>query len=260
MKKIYFLLCLLSVLVVLNTSAQRQTATFDDGTKVDYEILTNKYKDSHHFSIYLGGNTLSTIYSYYLGASYRSDKFLINTNVNPFGYDTPKSFNVNGVLFLKEFEKEKDSRLRVKSEYTGSNTKTVYYIKSKMIKSTYIGPHLGYSAGFKLASDDDSTFFTQNEIAIGVAIVFGRHTKYVVIDKGNSPTKFMGTGQFATYLDLLYFTPSHNNSSIGGRLYFNAKNSFVGTRDFGFAYGLGVGTDPFSEIYPIFAFGFYGGF
>jgi hypothetical protein len=267
MKKIYSTLFFVVMTVI--AYSQQYTANFDDGTKVDYDVISDKFTDCKPFNIRWGGIEygLDESHGYQLGASYfMKDKFYsqIHFNLlNGFG------LLAEGVYFLKSWNKEKTLNFPVKEEYAGYNTIKKYLVKHTLQRQYYLGPHIGYAYnnivkdGYKYSGD----------ISLGAALYRGKFIKVTIQDAVRTkPTKMRGTTQFGLYTDFVYYmittdstssntsinTTKHSN--IGFRMFISGKGSLWGKRDFGLFYLLGAGTGGTESLYPMLGFGIYGGF
>ncbi len=265
-------LLLLAVAAPFFSFAQHFTSTFEDGKKIDYDIISDKFNDSKPLNILFGGfltHLDANGEDFDLGASYYSkDKFFALSRLGIGAADnnsfTLTSISLEGIYFLRSWDKSKEIKFPVKSEYAGNNTIKKYMVKHDLQKRLHWGPHIGFSFPTHFVASDYYNY--SGEINFGAGFFRGKFLSVVITDD-QKPIKMRGTGQFAAYADIVYYMYSYNSnytgtkySPLGFKMYINGKGSLWGKRDFGFTYTLGAGTGGVYSFYPIIGFGVYGGF
>ena len=259
MKKFSLVLFALALMCVTkNSYAQKKnkstegmmTAEFDDGTKIDFKVLQSDLNEMHQWAIETGK---MTSHFRYIAAYYHSpDQYFVSINYGD-------GFGIEGVYYLKQDEKPTKLGISLKSEYTGANTVTRYVVNIPDAKRKfYVGPHIGYS-------HIDNNNLKAEEIAVGGALVRGRHNKTLMQTKKGKLITKRGTSFNTLYADVLLY-PSRtvkdsnsNGSLLGFQLYYGGRTSFWGTREWGFNYALGGGSSP-KGFFPVLGFGIYAGF
>ena len=276
MKAKYIVIAFTLLLITFKVDAQHYTATFEDGVKLDYDIVTNKFADSKRFNVMWEGVLLSALSidqgGYMFGASYCiPDKFYASAHVNFLGGFTGM---VDGIYFLKSWDKIRKTSFIVKSDYEGYNIKH-YVIKTEIPLRWSWGPHIGYAFASASSLDTMLRFKSSAEIFAGLALFRGKFFS-PLLSSGTKPVKMRRTSIFALYADFVY-TPitydatyqGNKTSGVGGRAYVSGKSSFWATRDWGFTYtgGFGFGGTSNSSIlpvalpiYPVLGIGLYAGF
>src|ERR1017187_9981035 len=90
----------LLLLFAFSSKAQQQTATFDDGSKVEFEVISDKFKDAKPFTLAWEGNYLNmeTNVPYILGGTYyKADQFFITADCIPFNVLGGYGLNATGL-------------------------------------------------------------------------------------------------------------------------------------------------------------------
>ena len=246
--------------------AQKMTATFDDGTKIDYELVEKELSQMHHWAVELPtrldvGYRLLAVY-YYSPEKFRASAFI--------GFGT---YGADGIYYLNSWSKQKPLNLPLKSSYTGANTTTTYYARIPDARRTfYMGPHLAINQN-KWKTDRDSIQGTS--IGLGWALTRGRHAKWIIQGR-KRPISVRGTSFNSLIFDLNYFAGLRNISTasqsytpqpvgdistpFGVKLYYEGRTSFVMHREFGIHYSVGYSLSANKKAEPIAGFGFYFGF
>jgi hypothetical protein len=247
---------------------QQQTAKFEDGRVINYEILNNRIDDIKKLNIsYLNGINVG----YY---SHR--KFQASIKYQPAISDLwGVKYGFDGIIFLKTFEIEKAKKLAVAAEPAG------YYhehqiIKKYIIRPTFLiskelGLHLGayyneYIAGLRNLPSD--YYIQANELFVGIGYVRSLHIE-AKFDYGHEYQKRSATKQAFYYADVVFYAnkeiiPADTNDIIeednvsqnmGFRIYCEWKNSF-GKNNIGIMYRLGFQTGPYLQRgWPILGIG-----
>lgn len=255
MKKFLAILCLLSASVYMQ--AQMQTATFDDGTKVNFEVIENNPDKIKPGVMRIAFGTLGINYQYL-----KPKQMEINGGL---GFDA----SVNGSILyaLVPYEKQKKGTLSLKSQYIGANTVKVYVIKDVgYTQYNFFGVHGGvkYTVPFIYQ-------YGYLQTAIGVGHFKTKRLVYFVEDKATGKnSRISYTKRSGVYADFLFF-PVYNEKSrsssssssakatpsqIGAQIYFDGS-VLRGTRkdkEFGLSWQFGVGFG-LNTILPIFGIG-----
>ena len=275
MKAKYTFLLLVTFIVAFSAKAQHYTATFEDGVKLDYDIVTNKFADSKHINVMFEAALISALAvrqgGYMLGASYcEPDKFYATAQMNFVGGLVAM---VDGIYFLNSWDKIRKTSFIVKSDYEGYNIKH-YVIKTEIPLRWNWGPHIGYAFASAGALDTMARFKSSNEVFVGLALLRGKFFS-PLLSAGTKPVKMRRTSIFAIYADFVYTPISYNAnysgekpSGAGARVFVSGKSSFWATRDWGFTYtgGFGYGGPlsgeffPLLPLYPVLGIGLYAGF
>jgi hypothetical protein len=231
------LLFLASIFLVFFTNiiAQKKTATFKDGTKIDYEILKNHTDQMTPFTMDI---YFEYPYNNFINLSYFIPK-ICYTEVNTNG----SGGGIGSLFFFHSFEKTKTKKMPIASN-VDSRGGTVFVVKDDLIKKTYIGGHIEYNY-----LSNNSFIETQtHEIAIGLGLFSGKFVRLVSDEKRKRKLKTT----LSIYSDLLIYSDSSTvTPPIGFRV--------VGqTRTMGSMLGLTLklGVVYYDKIYPIIGAGF----
>jgi|GEM_PF-2702061 len=262
MKKHFFTIFVISFLFNLNAHCQNiQTATFDDGTKINYEILKNSFSDMKKFRInlcpfYTQGPRVEFNY-------FHLDKFMANLTVGvPIA--SSELVGIDGTYFLFSSSKKKMYKMSLKSVHTGYKSYNVYTVQTEMEKKKYFGIHGGYyyTSGYR---------FDGHAVFAGLGFVSGRYIDIMVHNDDPNVKKRKKRSKAAIYstiyADVIYFPintvkltdneisngykSSDIYNTIAFRSYFSEYFSAFNLR-LGFQYG------PSKErkIHPYLGFGF----
>jgi hypothetical protein len=234
-----------------------KTATFDDGVKVNYEIIENNPDKIKPGVMRIAFGTLGINYQYL-----KPKQMEINGGL---GFDA----SVNGSILyaLAPYEKEKKGNLSLKSQYVGANTVKVYVIKDVgYTQYNFFGVHGGVKYALPLIYK-----YSYLQTAIGLGHFKTKHMAYFVEDKSTGKnSRITYTKRSGFYADLLFFptyaekssksssssSTSSKPSQIGAQLYFDGS-VLRGTRkgkEFGMSWQFGVGFG-LSTILPVFGIG-----
>lgn len=209
------------------------TASFEDGSNIDY-TLSNRNPDkiarltvwipsNFNFSVTSSPNgpsaPLGLVNWDLIGASwYQPDIFYLETNI---GF-TPVDFDVNGMIFFKEWSKVGQMKVVLKSTASG-NVRTNYVSKVDMPAKAYLGVHLGFGIrnwGNVTNSSNVTSTYTDPNTFQSVTVTDGLSESYTY----NTPQITVGLG----YMGILHYTmfTSNNNrtrtTSIQSAMYLDA--------------------------------------
>ena len=177
-------------------TAQNQTAVFEDGRKMDYNLLSEDCEDMKPLWLHWGALGEGSIYGAQIDtwipgkARIQLTTSILGTNV--LQGDREDSVYVDGIrpggrpwrlrghVFLKSWTKSKTKRISLKSESTGYKEVTSYTMEMEMPRTSYLSFHggIGYQ---NLAATEDINW---REIALGVSLVRARHLDFEVYDEG----------------------------------------------------------------------------
>ena len=200
-------------------TAQNQTAVFEDGRKMDYNLLSEDCEDMKPLWLHWGALGEGSIYGAQIDtwipgkARIQLTTSILGTNV--LQGDREDSVYVDGIrpggrpwrlrghVFLKSWTKSKTKRISLKSESTGYKEVTSYTMEMEMPRTSYLSFHggIGYQ---NLAATEDINW---REIALGVSLVRARHLDFEVYDEGKTGALRRRGGSFMElYADALIFT------------------------------------------------------
>lgn len=300
MKKVLPLLCILAFASQL-LAQKTYVAKFKDGTEIAFEVQEDHTDQMHKLNIYLHSsmNDYGSALAYNLRASwFMPDKMFIQGGITA-NLEGGSTFGADLMFFLGSKEKEKEMSLTLKSEYVGRNTIQKKVAKFPGTRKTYFGLHGGiYQKGITPAlyytsiqrgtGTFDITGISVTEILLGAGLFRGQRSRWKL--EGEGKQKYLmkqGTTHLQITADVQFLLgnvkieettmDTAGNliasgstlekgevlSSVAARLYLSGKASFVGPKDFGLTYGLGVGTNPMKmagSITPYLALGIYMGF
>jgi len=230
-------LFIVSVLLVFFTNilAQKKTATFKDGTKIDYEILKNHTDQMTPFTMDI---YFEYPYNNFINLSYFIPKVCyLEANTNGSGG------GIGGLLFFYSYEKTKTKKMPIASsvDYRGG---TVFVVKDDLIKKTYIGGHVEYN----FISKNNFISSQTHEIALGLGLFSGKFVR--LISDENRKRKLKTT--LSIYSDLLIYSDS---SAVTPPLGYRVVGQ---TRTMGSKLGLTLklGALYYDKVYPIIGAGF----
>lgn len=237
------------VFVCFKGFTQQFTATFKDSTKINYEVISDKFQDAHKLNITFppiaGPTNFGNDYPYLLNASYYSPKiFLANASI------TINSFSVDGLFFIKT-----GNSSPIKNSFSVKQSGNVRWkVKHETPRRFHWGIHIGYENGY-------FNYSPLHPIYLGIG--FYRGSGAIVIMPG--PHKFRGKSEFAFYADYFkdfsgetFYFKGKKISGDGMRVYLQRKNGFWGSRESGISYGIGIQTLAGVKFSPILILGFYG--
>lgn len=277
----FFLLGVLAILPIIVMS-QRHTATFENGTKVDYDIITTKFTDSKRFNLRGGAYVVNLdLHTYLLGASYyMPNKFLLGVHYQPSqpvsNFSKLRSGSgvyADALIFVKSIEDLTPAKTTIiVKDVTEGTTRYKYKVKHDLTRRVHFGPHAGYimhpnpvhrSYGYGFITRAD-------EIELGFGCLRGRYIK-IAAYTDNKVTKLQGTSSLRAQGDFVMYQYTYSADSTfqyrkkfdksGIRVYLEGKFSIWGKLDWGLVGGIGLGTYGFiSRTYFMYNGGVYIGF
>ena len=268
MLKHAFLVYLSSLLMYSTAYSQRETANFDDGTSMDYEIL-----DTNPDMI----NKINIFYLKGLGVDYYMPKLGVIS-----GKYFPRRYGVEGMIFFHSKEKKKEENLILKS--VGGYFTTHYYVKKSLPSRISWGLHSGYykldysKSKFIIKEEIGTSDFKANELFIGIGRQKISYHSFIRHD-GDRSRMNISSSEKRFCLDLIYFQDRNGGGvneldstkrNYGFRIYSERKGNFLNKVDLGlkYRYGLQIGpnqlitNDLFDLVFDavILEFGIYFGF
>lgn len=273
---------LLSAAVLLSNLVfgQRQVASFEDGTEVEYEVLSDDAADMRPLWLSWGATLQGSIHGLGLDmwipekAKIECSTSIVGTAIlgpqedSLFVGGTPpasRPWRLRGHYILKSNSKTKERRISLKSVATGSNERTVYVTTYDMPRTTYVCLHGGF--GYQNIPGQGVKY---GEIALGASLMRARHLDLQLNTGGKRGAQQQrGISFMELYADLLFFTgPSvydqsifddmstdeRNGSNIGLEVAWRGMTTLGRGAGFGTYGKLGFGVGPY-EPYVIYGFG-----
>ena len=219
MKRLIFLsiLSLFSILVQAQTVAEKEyTATFEDGTKINYSVVSLSGDDLFKNCIaYYGMARDNGLVSDFYYSRFEKDKYYASATL---GFNLIQrsiaDFDVDGIYFLSNSTKNYKLPLGVKTTYSGS-VETHYNIKTEAEKGRHFGVHaeIGYK---KFGNDgvykdytnpENHILYNVNSLTSGVIGIGAGYvsTKYGLIHIKSDDAYGGGGRLFMATADLLVF-------------------------------------------------------
>ena len=209
----------LALVLTAGTSAhaQTRTAVFEDGSKLDYNVLSESPEDLKPMWLHWGTFSEGALYgaqvdkwipgkariqftTSLIGAnsSMSDDNSEFVDGTSPAG----RSWRLRGHVFLSSWTKTKTKRLSLQSKSTGYNEVTRYTVEMDVPRNSYLAFHGGVSYQ-NLAAVESVSY---GELALGVSLVRARHIDFEVYDEGKAGAVRQRGGSFMElYADALIF-------------------------------------------------------
>lgn len=272
-----------------HVDAQRSTAVFEDGTQIEYEVLSDRPEDISKLNIYWGALASNVIEG--IRVQYNFDDLShITLQTNVFGgilYDgvedslytagkTPaaRSFRLRGSYVFASSEKPKESGITLKSESTGANTITAYQLEYDIPRSYAYAVRggIGYRNTDLLAFSPWSLTYT--EVSLGISRIRTRNIALMTTTGKGKPRKYRGSSQMTLFADALFFLGTEapqiavaeqmaaegfEPTNAGVELGWEGRTTFWGKRDWGFFGSAGFIVTP-DRSSMTYGFGLYMGF
>ncbi len=196
-------------------TAQRQVATFDDGTEVEYEVVSDNSEDikslwmswgatfngSMHglgFDYWIPGKAKLDLSTSILGTALLApdeDSLYVDGTKPAF-----RPWRLRGHYVLSSKVKTKENKVSLKSVASGANERTVYVTNYDLPRTTYYCLHGG--VGYQINGG-----VSYGEIAIGASLMRARNLDLQLFTGGKSGAKQQrGSSFMEVYADLLLFT------------------------------------------------------
>jgi len=227
-------------------NAQIKTVSFKDGTEIEYEILENNCDNAVRGAVKICFGSAGLSYEYV-----NPKLFMVEVGVGDGIYG-------HGIIAFAKKDKEKESRVALRSISTGANSTTNYVIDGvKRIRSSFFGIHAGAKKFFEV-------FWPHHGVAIygGLGHYTTEHLKYFVKEKASGKSnKVNSTVRRGVFIDY-YFLPNYSSSEsvydpvakyssevrtvskkngIGITWQSTSFKSMKGKKGFGGCYSLGIG-------------------
>ena len=214
-------LLLLCALLFAGTtaSAQRQVASFDDGTEIEYEVVSDNSEDIKSLWMSWGGMTNGSLHG--LGFDYwvpGKAKLDLSTSILGTALLSPdedslyvdgtkpasRPWRLRGHYVLNSKVKTKENKISLKSVASGANERTVYVTNYDLPRTTYYCLHGG--VGYQNRPEVRGGV-SYGEIALGVSLMRARNLDLQLYTGGKNGAKQQrGSSFMEVYADVLLFT------------------------------------------------------
>jgi len=202
-----------------SSTAQRQVATFDDGTEIEYEVASDNAEDLKSTWLSWGGTANGSLHG--LGIDHwlpGKAKLEFSTSIVGTSLLSPdedslyvdmtkpasRPWRVRGHIVLNSSTKTKKNKISLKSVASGANERTVYVTEYDLPRTTYYCLHGG--VGYQNRPEVYSGI-RYGEIAIGASLMRARNLDLQLYTGGKSGAKRQrGSSFMEVYADLLLFT------------------------------------------------------
>jgi hypothetical protein len=213
MTRLFLFLALISL--GFSSTAQRQVATFDDGTEVEYEVVSDNSEDIKSLWMSWGGTFNGSMHG--LGFDYwipGKAKLDLSTSILGTALLAPdedslyvdgtkpafRPWRLRGHYVLSSKVKTKENKISLKSVASGANERTVYVTNYDLPRTTYYCLHGG--VGYQINGG-----VSYGEIAIGASLMRARNLDLQLFTGGKRGAKQQrGSSFMEVYADLLLFT------------------------------------------------------
>jgi hypothetical protein len=213
MNRLLLFLALISL--GFSSTAQRQVATFDDGTEVEYEVVSDNSEDIKSLWMSWGGTFNGSMHG--LGFDYwipGKAKLDLSTSILGMSLLAPdedslyvdgtkpafRPWRLRGHYVLSSKVKTKENKISLKSVASGANERTVYVTNYDLPRTTYYCLHGG--VGYQINGG-----VSYGEIAIGASLMRARNLDLQLFTGGKRGAKQQrGSSFMEVYADLLLFT------------------------------------------------------
>jgi len=213
MTRLFLFLALISL--GFSSTAQRQVATFDDGTEVEYEVVSDNSEDIKSLWMSWGGTFNGSMHG--LGFDYwipGKAKLDLSTSILGMSLLAPdedslyvdgtkpafRPWRLRGHYVLSSKVKTKENKISLKSVASGANERTVYVTNYDLPRTTYYCLHGG--VGYQINGG-----VSYGEIAIGASLMRARNLDLQLFTGGKRGAKQQrGSSFMEVYADLLLFT------------------------------------------------------
>ena len=269
--------------------SQTQIATFEDGTKIEYEFLSDRPEDISSLNVYWGffdGNVIEGLRIQYNSG----DNGSVSLQTNVFGgsmygntadslftegkLPAARSFRVRGSYVFSKSEKTKSMGLTLKSESTGYNEVTAYQLQHDVPRSLA----WAVRGGFGYRNTDLLMFapygLTYTETSLGLSRVRTRNIALMTTNGKGKSRKYRGSSQMTLFADALFFLGTEapraevaaqmtednfSPRNAGIEIGWEGRTTFWGKRDWGFFGAAGYLITPAHQTMT-YGFGIYMGF
>lgn len=183
--------------IALSIAAQKEysTATFDDGTKVSYALISGEAMDIPKLSIWLFDLNSRSTFSAALSAQYTMpERFMSKLQVG-FG-----KISIENTYFFKKMDKKKNYPITIKSESNGT-VETKYKINTTLNTARQLGIRFGYLNGDYRNDVYNGVSARANELSLGFSIVNTKYYKMQIKDKKKPYGKMGRTSYYVEYIN-----------------------------------------------------------
>ena len=212
---------LLPALLLLGTtaSAQRQVASFDDGTEIEYEVASDNAEDLKSTWLSWGGTANGSLHGIGIDhwlpgkAKLEFSGSILGTSVLTPDEDSlyvdgtkpaSRPWRLRGHVVLNSKTKTKSNKISLKSVASGANERTVYVTEYELPRTTYYCLHGGVGYQNRPAIYSGVSY---GEIAIGASLMRARNLDLQLYTGGKSGAKRQrGSSFMEVYADVLLFT------------------------------------------------------
>lgn len=202
-----------------SATAQRQVASFDDGTEIEYEVVSDNSEDIKSLWMSWGGTFNGSMHG--LGFDYwipGKAKVDLSTSILGTALLAPdedslyvdgtkpasRPWRLRGHYILSSKVKTKENKISLKSVASGANERTVYVTNYDLPRTTYYCLHGG--VGYQNRPEINGGV-SYGEIAIGASLMRARNLDLQLFTGGKSGAKQQrGSSFMEVYADLLLFT------------------------------------------------------
>ena len=199
--------------------AQRQVASFDDGTEIEYEVVSDNSEDIKSLWMSWGGMANGSLHG--LGFDYGvpgKAKLDLSTSILGTALLSPdedslyvdgtkpasRPWRLRGHYVLNSKVKTKENKISLKSVASGANERTVYVTNYDLPRTTYYCLHGG--VGYQNRPEVRGGV-SYGEIALGVSLMRARNLDLQLFTGGKSGAKQQrGSSFMEVYADVLLFT------------------------------------------------------
>lgn len=207
------------ILASFSATAQRQVASFDDGSEIEYEVVSDSSEDIKSLWMSWGGTLNGSMHG--LGFDYwipGKAKIDLSTSILGTALLAPEedSLYVNGTkpasrpwrlrghYVLSSKVKAKENKISLKSVASGANERTVYVTNYDLPRTTYFCLHGG--VGYQNRPEINGGV-SYGEIAIGASMMRARNLDLQLYTGGKNGAKQQrGSSFMEVYADILIFT------------------------------------------------------
>ncbi|MGB0171285.1 MAG: hypothetical protein ACPF8Y_04825 [Flavobacteriales bacterium] len=202
-----------------SATAQRQVATFDDGTEIEYEVASDNAEDLKSTWLSWGGTANGSLHGIGIDhwlpgqAKLEFSGSILGTSVLSPDEDSlyvdgtkpaSRPWRLRGHVVLNSKTKTKPNKISLKSVASGANERTVYVTEYDLPRTTYYCLHGG--VGYQNRPEVYSGV-SYGEIAIGASLMRARNLDLQLYTGGKSGAKRQrGSSFMEVYADLLLFT------------------------------------------------------
>ena len=199
--------------------AQRQVASFDDGTEIEYEVVSDNSEDIKSLWMSWGGMANGSLhglgFDYWVPGKAKLDlstsilgTALLSPNEDSLYVDGTKPasrpWRLSGHYVLNSKVKTKENKISLKSVASGANERTVYVTNYDLPRTTYYCLHGG--VGYQNRPEVRGGV-SYGEIALGVSLMRARNLDLQLFTGGKSGAKQQrGSSFMEVYADVLLFT------------------------------------------------------